>query len=41
MDDGMAEHAYAVGIKGAREFLHSSSFNIYQNTNDTKCYYSN
>ena len=35
MDDGLtAEHAYAVRIKGAWEFLQSSSFNIYQNVNE-------
>ena len=30
MDNGMAEHAYAVRIKGAWEFLQSGSFNIYK-----------
>ena len=34
MDDGMAKHTYAVRIKGAWEFLQSSSFNIYQNVNE-------
>ena len=36
MDDGMVEHAYAVRIKGAWEFLQSCLFNIYQNVNEKK-----
>ena len=30
MDNGMAEHAYAVRIKEAWQFLQSGSFNIYK-----------